>query len=317
MKKFPFAFLLLLTPGTFASNGDYIRFLSVDGDPLIAGKSQNLSFCFAHCGAQYSNFEFVFEMKKGQEVLFQKKTTFFKAEDGQENVSFSLPGSLLQKGELLSFEVRLEHTSPSLFGDNYVCYQKKAIKQTPRETGGLFIPEDEEPVYSFQSLYYPHFGAETGRYTWSGVQRDKENAGNRFGLSEIFLRANHVPEEAINLENAGELRIYTYPERWKIGTKKKKFVAVPLSLRKGNGLYYLTFSKGYFIDKSDGTMGNGPGEIRDLIYPFWSYGMSLHFAVCLNSFSKGGETFLFYRDVTPQEDASESSKSYRIHWEEL
>ena len=75
--------------------------------------------------------------------------------------------------------------------------------------------------------------------------------------------------------------------------------------------------KGYSIDKSDGTMGDGPGEIRDLIYPFWSYGTSLHFAVCLNSFSKGGETFLFYRDVTPQEDASESSKSYQIHWEEL
>ena len=39
MKKFPFAFLLLLPPGTFASHGDYIRFFSVDGDPLIAGLS--------------------------------------------------------------------------------------------------------------------------------------------------------------------------------------------------------------------------------------------------------------------------------------
>lgn len=318
MKKFPFACLLLLAPSSFAGNSGSIRFLSIDGDPLIAGKDQNLTFSFAHYGAAYSTFEFVFELKKDGETLYRKSVSFFKAEDGLESVGFLLPAKYLIKGETLLFEARLEHASPSPWGNGYICYQKQNIRQTPKETGGLFMPQDFESIYSFQGHYYPHLGAETGRYSFYGVKRDQDGAGSRLGLSDIYLLPQNIPEKAILSENVGELRIYNNLERWKIGERKKKFVAVPLSFQKDGNYYRLALAQNYSISKSDGTLfQNDGGEIKDLIFPSWSVGLKLHFAICLNAFSKGGETVLFYRDLTPDYSSLTASDAYQIYWEEL
>lgn len=321
MNRFPFAFLTLLgIASSFADTGG-IRFQSISGDPLLAGRDQNLDFYIAHAGNAYSCFEFAFEVSKGEEMLFQKKVTFFKVPSGTEHVSFSLPGSILEKGVPLRFEARLEHTSSSVFGSSYVCYQKKRMVQEAKAPGVAIYPDGEKDQLIVDGPYYPSLEAASSFFVLSGVKRDVEGIGNHFGLSKITARGYNIPEKFVKTEKIGELRIYTDFQRWKIGEKKKKFTAVPLSfLPLGNCLYCLSLSKQYGFSPYDGEMkeeADSHYRTKDLIIPVWGEGLSLRFSIYLNAFTPLQETVVFSRYFTPSFSSFSPGGGYWLNWEEL
>lgn len=321
MNRFPFAFLTLLGIASSFVDAGGIRFQSISGDPLLAGKDQNLTFFIAHAGNAYSCFEFVFEVSRGEEMLFQKKVTFFKVPSGTERVSFSVPGAILGKGVPLRFEARLEHTSSSLLGSSYVCYQKKRIVQAAKSVGASLYPDGEEDQFVLGGPYYPSLSAESSYFVFSGGKKNVEGIGNRFGLGGITARGYNIPEEFVKTEKIGELRIYTDFQRWKIGEKKNKFTAVPLSFTPlGSCLFRLCLSKEYGFSPYDGEMregGDSPYRTKDLIIPVWQEGMPLRFSLCLNSFTPLEETIVFSRHFTPSFPSFSPSGEYWLNWEEL
>ncbi len=320
MKKFPLACLLLL-PGSLSMDVGSIGFVDVSGDPLVAKQNQNLLFSFSHEGAAYSCFEFVFAISKENEKIYEKKVTYFKAPDGIEQISFTLPGSILENGVPLRFSAKLEHTSTSFWGNSYVCYQKKEVVATPKERGGVLFPDGEYDFYSFESLYYPHFGMEESSFRFLGIKQEKEERESRLHLERIRLTPNYVPEDFVFPETVGELRVYASPDMWRVGEKKKKFISLPLSLSYvGDGYYGLKLAKQYSFSVKDGTMmeaRDGLPKTRDLILPRWAeVEEKMHFAIYLNNFSAGGESVLFYKDAYPDPTAF-GNGGYYISWEEL
>lgn len=322
MKKFPFACLLLLLPGGLSLSVGSIEFVSVKGDPLIAGQDQKLEFLFSHEGALYSCFEFVFTVADGEETLYEKKITYFKAPDGVERASFSLPGSLLRKGASLRFCAKLEHTSSSFWGDSYACYQKREVVATPKEKGAVLFPNEEYDFFSFESVYYPHFGMEESAFRFLGVKREKEEKESRLHLERIKFAPLFVSENFLLPKIVGELRIYSSPDMWRIGEKKKKFRALPLSsIALEKGWFGLQLSEEYSFSLRDGTMteaSEGLPKTRDLILPRWAdIEERMHFAICLNNFSEGGETLLFYKDAYPDPNGFGKGGGHYVFWEEL
>lgn len=320
MRKFPFAFLLLL-PGSLSMDVGFIRFDSVSGDPLVANENQNLRFSFSHEGAAYSCFEFVFSISKEGEKIYEKKIAYFKAPDGVEQIAFTLPGSLLESGVRLRFAAKLEHTSSSFWGDSYVCYSRKEVVATPKERGGVMFPDGGLDFYGFQSLYYPHFGMEESSFRFLGIKQDKEEKESRLHLERIRLTVDCVPEDFVFPETVGELRVYPSPDMWRIGERKKKFVALPLSLSYlGQGWFGLRLAKEYSFSPKDGTMmeaEEGLPKTRDLILPRWAeIDQKMHFGIYLDNFSEGGESLLFYKDAYPDPKAF-GYGDYRVSWEEL
>ncbi len=322
MKKFPFAFLLLLLPGGLSMDAGSIDFISVKGDPLIAGQDQKLQFSFSHEGSLYSCFEFVFSVADGEEILYEKKVTYFKAPDGIEQLAFSLPGSILHKGVSLRFLAKLEHTSSSFWGDSYACYQRREVVATPKEKGGVLFPNEGYDFYSFESLYYPHFGMEESVFRFLGVKREKNEKESRLHLERIKFAPLYVSEDYSIPNIIGELRIYNSPDMWRIGEKKKKFRALPLSsIGLENGWFGLQLADEYSFSRKDGTMVEKTDDLpktRDLILPRWAdIEQRMHFAICLNNLSEGGETLLFYKDAYPDPNGFGDGGSHYVYWEEL
>lgn len=309
-----------LSPFSLGASSEGVRFSSVSGDPLIAGKDQRLSFVVSHAGSAYSCFEFVFAIEEGGQELFRTEKTFFKVSDGVDKIKFTIPGSVLGKGAKLTFSAKLEHRSDSFLYSSYVCYDSRTLKQVPQETGKVHRPSSEALSYSMGTLYYPHFGLEEGRYVFSNIQRKRKVNARRLRLEEITFEPIHVHGKEITQEKIGELRIFTRLDFWKIGVRKeKKYLALPLGYSLRRGVYSLRLFSPYSFSRETGEMreyqiGNDTESTRDLILPSWAKEEEpLRLEIALSGFTEGEETIVFEKEAYYE---GTDEKSYRIRWEE-
>lgn len=297
-----------------------IKVSKIVGDPLIANKSQSLTFTISHQGGDYRNiFDFVFSVSDSSNAtLFKTKKSYYKVPNGEYEVSTTIPASVLKQDAVLTFSISCERTYSS---GNYVCYSSRQMKQIPLEEDRLFTSDAETRYFGIESVYYP--SVEFGRnafYTFYNVQKKRDSNSRRFRLEDIYFDCNYVSSDYTPVNSdLGELRIYTNINYWRIGTiKKKRFVSLPLTYKYSNGVYSLQLGKSYSFSRETGEMmepKSGYPMTRDLILPYWATESSpLKISVALLDFNAAKESYVFTKEA--YYDGDGPLGDYSVKWEE-
>ncbi len=315
--------ILLLSPlalGASTITFGPIGVSKVVGDPLIAERSQSLTFTINHQGGDQRNiFDFVFTVSESTTELFKVKKSFFKVPNGLYEVALTIPAKVLQKEVALRFKYSCERTY-ALGG--YVCYSFKEITKTPKEAGRIFSSKANNASYGFESVYYPSVEFyQDAFYSFYGVQKKRRSNSRRLHLDEITFTCNYMSEDYSPVKRAiGELRIFTNISYWKIGEMVNfSYVSLPLTYKEdSNGTYSLQLSNFYSFSKETGEMMSatlGYPRTRDLILPYWATASNpLRIAVSLCDFNQAGETYVFEKEAYYQGDGALGG--YTVHWEE-
>ena len=306
-----------LTMGYSVTLGS-ISVSKVMGDPLIAGRRQDLVFTIDHKGQARNIFDFVFEISKSGEVLFQAKKEYFKVPDGLYEVEVSVPGNVLQEGISLRFEARCERTYSA---DSYVCYSSISFYQTPMKTGGTYTANPESRYFLMDSLYYPsRSNYWNSSYFFRNIQKKRDVNSRRLRLEEIKFSVSNMEGYEPVKEQLGELRIYTELDRWKIGERGfdgNNFIALPLGYTLDNGFYSLRLLGTYSFAKESGEMmelTEGYPRTNDLILPYWATEEKpLKLQIALLNFNPAEQSLLIEKEA--YYDGGGALSGYYIHWE--
>ena len=308
-----------LTMGSTAITFGSISIFKVHGDPLIAGRSQNLTFTINHQGQARNIFDFVFDISKSDTVIFQAKQSYFKVPDGIYKVNVTVPGSILKEGEELRFHARCERTYSA---DAYICYSSISFSKIPKKSGGIYKADGENRYYSLESLYYPSstvFWNST--YLFYNIQKKRDANSRRLHLEEMRFRVSYMEDyEPVNFQ-LGELRIYTKLDYWNIGSRGfagGNFIALPLGYSFNDGVYSLRLLNTYSFSEETGEMmplTPGYPVTSDLILPYWATESNpLKLQIALLEFNPAQQSFLF--DKEAYWDGGGALNGYTILWEE-
>ncbi len=302
------------TPVVFGS----ISVSKVHGDPLIAGRNQNLTFTINHRGQSRNTFDFVFEISKSKSILFQAKQSYFKVPDGLYEVDVTVPGKILKEGEELRFEVRCERTYSA---DAYIRYSSVSFGQTPMRDGGIYRTDEEVRYYNLQSLYYPSKTIfYNSSYFFFNTQKKREVNSRRFHLENVGFRVSGMEEyEAVN-EQLGELRILTKLNYWNVGERSViggKYIALPLGYTLDGENYRLRLLNTYSFSKETGEMmelTDGYPQTNDLILPYWATESNpVKLEIALLEFNPAGQSLLMSKEA--YYDGAGALGNYSIQWE--